>query len=272
MNLPESRSVVIFFLIGGLLLLVAFLLGDPTKRGEFGVDVLKNIALIVLTVVVVEVLWSLTGNEPVRKAVGDLQETLAELRQSVQLLDDSRKSGLQRVYAASGAAGSHEQWMEHLRDATHSVDLMGYTLHVWTKGANFEETLTHLVASGVHIRILIMDETNRHLDAFINHHQIPGLTPDSVRAELKAARDAFRSVLESISAIDATGTLKLRVLKKGLIVTQIARMDDRITAVQYLYHAVASRTPLLEVFGDKSALFQCYKEEFDSMWKLAENK
>ena len=136
---------------------------------------------------------------------------------------------------------------------------------------NPKETLTHLVASGVHIRILIMDETNRHLDAFINHHQIPGLTPDSVKAELKAARDAFKSVLESISAIDATGTLKLRVLKKGLIVTQIARMDDRITAVQYLYHAVASRTPLLEVFGDKSALFRCYKDEFDSMWKLAEN-
>ena len=149
MNLPESRSVVIFFLIGGLLLLVAFLLGDPTKRGEFGVDVLKNIALIVLTVVVVEVLWSLTGNEPVRKAVGDLQETLAELRQSVQLLDDSRKSDLQRVYAASGAAGSHEQWMEHLRDATHSVDLMGYTLHVWTKGANFEVDLSRFLRQTV---------------------------------------------------------------------------------------------------------------------------
>lgn len=263
------KALVVFFIVGGLLLLVALLLSDPSKRREFWITVLQNVALIALTVVLVEVLWSLIGKEPVRTAVGDLQVTLTELRQSVQLLDDSHHSGLRRIYATSGAAGSNEDWMNRLRDSSKAIDLMGYTLHVWTKGSHFEETLADLASSGVRIRILIMDEDNPHLEAFVNHWQIPGLTMESVTAELKAARGAFKTIAERVNSVKPPGALEFRVVKQGLISTQIVRTDSRITAVQYLFHAVASRSPLIDVFGENSSLFQCYSEEFNSMWKLS---
>ena len=113
-----------------------------------------------------------------------------------------------------------------------------------------------------------MDENNPHLDALVNHWQIKGLTLESVAAELKAAHGAFKSISDRVGGLKSPCGLEFRTVKKGLISTQIVRTDSRITAVQYLFHAVASRTPLIDASGESSSLFEIYREEFDSMWEL----
>src|SRR5262249_17589358 len=149
-----AASHVIFFIIGILLLGLAYLVagGPKSAEREFAASTLQDVALIVLTIVIVDVLWGLVGGDPISLAIEELRSTLEELRGSVRLLADSQKTGLTRVVAASGAAGSTEDWMNRLSAARVEVNLMGYSLHVWTRGEHFESTIIRLAKAGVRIR------------------------------------------------------------------------------------------------------------------------
>ncbi len=264
-----TKPRVLFLIVGILLLVIAYVLTEVTKRNEFWPSTLRSVALIALTVVIVEFLWSIVGGDPVKASIIQLQNTLAELRVSIQLLDDSHKTGLRRIFSASGAAGSSQDWMNRLKVAGKYVDLMGHSLHVWTKGEHFEKTLVQLAGAGVHIRVLIMAPDNPELTACINYRQIKGITLDSIREEIKASLQAFKAIAAALTGTPSAANLQLRVLKGGLIFTQICRTDSTLTSIQYLYSAVASRTPLLEVTGEDSELFQQYMREFDQIWALA---
>jgi hypothetical protein len=63
------------------------------------------------------------------------------------------------------------------------------------------------------------------------------------------------------------GSFEFRTLKEGTILMQLCRTDARLTAIQYLYSAIASQSPLLEVNGKDSELFNVYMKEFEKLWK-----
>jgi hypothetical protein len=190
----RTRARIFFFIIGMLLLIPSYFMTAPGKHGEFLTSTLQNVGLIALTVVIVDFLWGLVGGDPVSDSIVQLQHTLAELRTSVRLLDDSHRTGLQRIFAASGAAGSAQDWMDRLKAASNLVDLMGYSLHVWTKGEHFESTVARLARNGVRIRVLIMAPDNPELAAFVNYRQIAGITLHNVVEEIKAALQAFQAI------------------------------------------------------------------------------
>jgi len=265
----NAKPRLFFLIVGALLLYVAFLNTDLSKRGEFWSVTIQNVALIALTIVIVDFLWSIVGGEPVNEAVGELRKTLVDFRKSVRLLDESHKTGLMRIVSTSSNADASGAWMNRIKNAKQSIDLMGYTLHVWTRGERFEETMVSLAENGVNIRLLIMAHDNPSLPAFVNS-KIQGLTLAHVQEETKAARQAFKSIAAALQGKPAKGNFEVRVLKTGLIVTQICRTDGILTSIQYLYSAVASRTPLLEVHGEDTGLFQVYLHEFDQLWSLAE--
>jgi hypothetical protein len=127
------------------------------------------------------------GGEPVEKAVGELGVTLDGLRTAVLLLQDSKVTGLKRIFAVSGELESHAWWMKRLRKTQKKIDLLGYSLHVWTKGEHFEDLMVARVRAGVDVRVLIMDDTNPNLNAFINEEQIKGISRNSVVEEIKVA-------------------------------------------------------------------------------------
>jgi hypothetical protein len=261
---------IVFFIIGILLLVVAFLVAEQPKtpRNEFAASTIQNIALIVLTIVIVDVLWTLVGGDPTSVALVELRATLQHFRDSVRLLADSQTTGLARLVAASGAAGSTDDWMRRLNSAQAQVDLMGYSLHVWTRGEHFERSIIRLASAGVRIRLLIMSEQNPHLDALVNTKQIAAVTADSVRAEIQAARAAFKAIAAELAKTPHEANFALRLVTTGLVVTQLCRTDDVLTSIQYLYSAVASRSPLIEVHGAESDLFERYMKEFESLWQL----
>ena len=265
----RSKAGYLFFIIGLLVLLISGFMTAKAKRDEFFSTTIQGVALIILTVVVIDFLWSIVGGDPVSESLLTLRATLGDLRTSVRLLEDSNKTGLRRIFATSGAAGSQQDWMNRLKSARSSVDLMGYSLHVWTRGRDFENTLARMAREGVRIRVLIMAPDNPEITAFVNHRQIGGITLDMVREEIKAALQAFKKIAANLDCSPGEANFELRMLKGGVVVAQICRTDSKLTAIQYLYSAVASRTPLLEVEGEESDLFEVYLEEFEQVWKLA---
>jgi hypothetical protein len=273
MSQIKRKPNFIFIIIGFLLLVTAFLLAlyAPKPQSEtvkFLINTFQNIAFIVLTIVIVNFLWQILGGEPIRETLKALGNTLSEMRSSVSLLEDSKRTGLHRLFSVSGALGSHREWMLRLKDSRIIVDLMGYTLHVWTRGENFEQEMVTLVERGVHVRVLIMDEGNPNLSSLVNEDQILSISVNSVIEEIKVAKKAFKAIADTLQEKNPKGSYEFRVLKQGIVVTQLCRTDSHLTSVQYLYSVVASRSPLIDVRGVDSELFQVYVNEFEWLWKL----
>jgi hypothetical protein len=271
MATPKQKPQVIFLILGILLLIISFLLvrgANPSETVKFWSTAIQNISFIILTVVIVDVLWQVLGGEPISESLRVLGATLAEMRSAVLLLQDSKETGLHRMFAVSGAWGSHREWMQRLKDSKSSVDLVGYSLHVWTRGENFEEVVKALVKAGVKVRILIMDDTNPNLGALVNAAQIASVSHSAVVEEIKVAKRTFKGIADSFTGTTPSGSYEFRVLKTGLVVSQICRTDSQLTAVQYLYSVVASRSPLVDVRGTDSALFKVYMNEFENLWLL----
>jgi hypothetical protein len=262
-----------FTIVGVLLVAISFLLiylagGNPSEAYKLWVGTFQLVGFAFLTVVIVGFAWSFLGGEPVENAVIGLGVTIQELRTAVVLLQESKETGLTRILALSGDLESHAWWTDRLQKTQKKIDLMGYSLHVWTKGERFEDLMVAQVKAGVDVRVLIMDETNPHLDALINEAQIRAISRNVVVEEIKVARKVFEEIASKVKSMGGNGSYALRTLKRGLVVTQICRTDSQLTAVQYLYSGVASRSPLLEVRGEESKLFGVFTNEFDRLWDL----
>lgn len=273
MNNPIKRPQLIFLIIGFLLLVVAFLITtdqEQPKAIQFLGSASQDLAFIILTIVVVDFLWTILGGEPINQVLEKLTDTLREMRSSVKLLEESKSTGLEQVYAVSGAIGSHSYWMNRLSSAKEKIDLMGYSLHVWTRGENFENVVVRLAHSGVKIRVLIMDENNENLEALINSRQISSVSIAAAREEVRVARKVFDDISHSLEATQSHANFEFRTLKNGMIVCQLCRTDSELTMVQYLYSVVASRSPLMLIRGRDTQLFDVYSKEFDHLWEIAE--
>ncbi len=193
------------------------------------------------------------------------------MQQYTNLLADSRTTGVIRLLAISGDFGVHGDWMRRLESAENQVDLMGYTLYVWTKGEKFEEEFFNLVQRGVKFRILIMDEKNPFFESFINVYQILGISTPYVRAELQQVQKVFADIGKTIQNMkdpNSSGSFEVRTVQKGLIVCQITRTDAEMVVVNYLYSEVGSRSPLMLIQGEESKMFQAYQKEFNRLWEL----
>jgi hypothetical protein len=61
---------------------------------------------------------------------------------------------------------------------------------------------------------------------------------------------------------------EFRTVKTGITLCQICRFDSKLSAINYLYSANASLSPLLYVQGENGSLFQVYENEFNHLWEL----
>ena len=233
-------SLIVFLLLG----IVAFVWGlwlisalpkDSREVEKYWALTLQGLGFTLGTVAIVSLVWKLLGGDPIddaltdleavsdetKAAVGDLKENIGVLKtaqddviKSVSLLADSRKSGIERVYAYSTHVSTQEAWMQRFKSAQECIDLMGYTLLVWTKGVNFEQELARRVLSGVRVRILIMDEENPQLIAVLNS-KIPGAILEQTKAEIAGTKGSMKYVATRLrEAQPPAGSFEFRTLKR----------------------------------------------------------
>jgi hypothetical protein len=220
-------------------------------------------AFVVLTVAILHYLWEALGGEPLERVVRQAAE-------SFTLLKDAHDSGLRRVVHTSGAFGDQATWMARLKNTKSNLDLMGYTLHVWSRGEDFETELVNLVRRGVNCRILIMDQANPNFSSVVNG-EIFGITEASTKGEADGAEHLFTRIDEKVKSLadsERRGNFQFRKVIRGTILSQLCRTDGEMTWIPYLYSAVASRSPLFYTKGSDSGLFKVGLAEFEAMWAL----
>jgi hypothetical protein len=273
------RPSVIFGIIGSLVLIIAslvFMLWAPKDASfaEFSSQVLAEVGLTLVAVALLGVLWNLLGGEPTVNAlqslVAALDERVKGLLTRVGLLRDSQDTGVLRLWGTSNATDL--KWLERLRASQERVDLMGMFLHHWAREYAFETEALDLVRRGVKIRVLMMDQENPNLGAFLNERGVSGVDKASVEGEFQTSVRAFSKTAESCVSLqtDTGGSFAFRQAGLGTIPCYVFRTDDEMVVIPYLYSVGAAQSPTMLIRGHKSALFSTYEREFDCLWNLNE--
>src|ERR1044072_8909180 len=222
------RPTWIFAVLGLLLSVIAALVTSKSSK-EFLGDALLTLAFVLLTVVVIQLLWGALGGEPIETA-------LDNLRDANTLLEQSWRTGLRGVVPISNDLCTYEGWMKLLRGAKSDVDLMGYTLMIWTQGHGFEDAVIALVRSGRSFRVLVMDDGHPQFAGSLEPGGLPLPTSkESTIANLQTALNAFGSIQRKLEREgDVSGGFEMRKVKRGTNKCHLCRIDERMLVVHYL--------------------------------------
>jgi hypothetical protein len=267
MKRSEWQRFILFLLLGTGLLVAAYYTTPADKHREFPSNALISAAFILLAVTLLNFVYWLAGGEPI---AAQLERLAVELIGSFAVLKDTEETGLQRILGTSrDFERKGDNWMGRLISARRNVDLMGYSLLVWSTGRDFQSELIALLNRGVNVRVLIMDPSNPHFAALVNHYQIPAVKDiEAVKGEVTRAIAVFDAVADAAPTGNRTGKFEFRRICTGLVVCQICRIDDWLAAIPYLYSVVAAESPLLQIRGAGTDLFRWYTREFESLWDL----
>ena len=221
-----------------------------------------SIAFAALTIVFLNFLWGTLGGEP-------LQQALMRLRASVELLNDSHESGLRRIYSKAAGFGSQDDWAGELRSAQRQVDLMGYTLQSWWRGAQFSDSASTLLRNGVQIRVLMMHENN----PLFGKSERPDLSrgfQESLQVDLRGSLDAFGRLAEATATASLPGSIEVRLVIEGSIKWHLCRVDDSMICIPYMHSRLGAACPLFVVDRTPQGIFSTIQSEFEELWKDAE--
>jgi xanthosine utilization system XapX-like protein len=287
----RTRKLAVFALVGGLLVVVAWLLDGVVGENSFAQNVLTSLGIVLVAVVAVEFVWSLLGGEPLSTAVdnlrsvnsnierstvdieaatGQLQHDITRLRSSVRLLEASYASGLRWATANSGDWGSWEDWMALLRSGKNEVDLLGHTLQSWRAGKDLKRTIVDLAKSGCQIRVVTMDLENSELGSAIEAGLLDVISIEETRSSLAKTLEFFSQVSKEVGEAEGlTGSFEIRTLHHGQPPFHMVRVDQRMLALPYLSSIAASSSPLLDIEGRDSSLYRAYLADFDAIWRAA---
>ena len=106
---PASRTAVkvpkwtrnILFLTVGIALVIASVLFQAKNHLALQTIAL-NLGLVTIAVVLVELLWQLCGGTPVENQVSDLSKQIGRLSKAVDVIENSKRIGLEAVYDRLG--------------------------------------------------------------------------------------------------------------------------------------------------------------------------
>jgi hypothetical protein len=263
---PDAHPAVsanwIFLIIGGLLAVLGCVVlvdyAEKTAAEVIGTAIL-TIAFAVLTVVVLNFLWGVMGGEPI-------QQSIARLRNAIDLVNDSYVSGVRRLYSHAHSFGSQD-WTDQLQGASRQVDLMGYTLHSWWMGGQFPETVGFLLRAGVSVRVLVMDERNE-LFGKGERPDLPQKSEANLRTELRTALKSFGNLQAATSALP--GNLTVKTVTQGSVKWHLCRVDHRMIAIPYMHTVLGAKCPLMVVDRAKDGIFEGLVQEFEDLWSDAD--
>lgn len=255
---PNWLPYVVFFLLAFIFLvgyvLSRVLLNSFSKESHELVtvvgDLSKDLAVMLGAVVVLELLWSKMGGDPLGRQI----EKLAEL---TDLHSDGQKTGLKRIKVGE----LPEDWLAKLKKCEERVELAGYMLHPFADNPDIRSTLTELATKGVKIRILLFDSSNEALKYIVQQDH------------LKAMQTMMDLNFERFSHCRPTDkryskNLEVGKLKTGVIDFSYYRFDGELHVIPYTYRVETPASPVLVIRGDSSApLFRLYTEAFDGLFK-----
>lgn len=269
-----SRSTIssIFVLLAAVLGFVSYMLHTA---GEFhwgetrlwGAEVIKDIAVVVFSLALVDFLWRRFGGDPldlhIEEVQAHLDQTVAAMRKSQVLLTEADSQGLVRI--SSGHRDLGIALLDWVSLAERTIEMCGYTLHSVFQDGVIIDKLRDKVRSGVSVRILISGANNQ--DIFSN---IDPNNSAPMKGQISAVCHWLTQIREQLNE-EQRGRFLVRSLDRGKLTISILRFDRRILASIYLRSKFIAETPTMIVEGDDKKLFKTYAKEFDFFFSQAQS-
>lgn len=259
MNKAKNRPYIVLSVIAGLLFLIAALIKPTDMTTEqFAYDAVLNLAFIIITIVVVNLIWLVLGGDPIENLVKDGLK-------AYELCTDGFKTGLMRAHGSSSEYATTKKWLEILNKAESQVDLMGYSLYTWTRSDEFIDSLETLAKKNVQIRILIMDTANPYFGAGLNTSELSAARLTD--GEIALCSKFVEKAIERLPAAKKEN-IKLLFIRTGIPEMQIVRIDGIVYVTPYMYSKNTSDSPLFVCKKQEKSYFDKYSAEFEMLWKL----
>lgn len=263
----SDRARVVWFgfaAIGIILIMTSTFFADSPEL-ETIKAVLFNLGIVVVAVVIVELIWRFVGGDPLRKEINVLNRQVERLAEATNLVEQREKIGLISVHDKLSNFGTEEDWVRLLGSATESVDLIGRALFGWHDARELGEILVSKIKTdGVRFRWLIMSPENPYLSQLDKE---PGAM---LSHKIDRMCNLFREIIKKLPSGHA-GHLQLRGTTETPITCSILRFDDVFVVNQYLSTRSSRKCPLFVAKGRKAAWPVAFREEFELLWKGADD-
>lgn len=264
-NVPKWTRNFLFLTVG-IALVIASVLFQAQNHLSLQAIAL-NLGLVTIAVVLVELLWQLCGGNPVENQVSGLSNQIERLSKAVDVIENSKRIGLEAVYDRLGNYGNQSDWIRLINTSVDSVDLMGRTMSGWTQSSDLKDViLTKIQRDNVSFRWLIMHKENKYLTLLVEEDKNIGAML-LTKLEL-----VYKSLWEIHNALPTKlkPRFQVRLFTHVPLYCSIFRVDDMHYVTQYLFSAASHNSPLYCVRGDASWP-KFFAQEFAAIWETSED-
>jgi len=271
----EKWAYGLFILVAIILLLVSWILFIFEKEPWAGMTL--NVGASVLVVVIVEFLWrKITGGDPITRAIASLYSAITELGEmrsaGITSIKNKRRDLENSEYAAL--------WCRLLENAK-EVDLMAFTLSSQFGG---KKDIMTALEDAISLNLC-------QVKVLTFHPYSDTTTPDSVASRrideenlipeaggararfmgsLEQTRRQFEAVRDKFSTdLRRQECLKIAETQQITMYMSIIRIDERMWVSPYLSSVKGGDSPVFEITGTQTPLFNLFNKEFEHMWKHA---
>jgi hypothetical protein len=258
---PWQVRIIIGF-IAALPLVLAFTIFATDQN--FWRDLVKDFGVVIAGLLVVNLVWSIVGGEPLENAIKalrqELQRTEASLGSFSKLTSSAQAAGLLDVGANSSALQyPPDQLLRVIEHAKTRICICGLTLLLLQENHTLVNGLEMAAKRGVLVQILLASHDNTWLQASNQDAALPGMAgviANTISILKAAARGATQ--------------LQVHALRNKTIMLSLLRFDEIMFATPYLVSTMTSSSPRFMVSGSDSPLFNAWMREFDYLFGVAE--
>jgi hypothetical protein len=266
-RLRRWRIGAALFLATGIAILAAAALLH--REGyETASAVALNVGAAILAIVLVDILWRTSGGNPLDEQFMALAEKLHHLSKSVAAVERARLVGLNDAFARQGDVGTQTTWEELIRRSRRRCDVMARTSAGWMKSRHLAQLIVDRIThDNVHFRWLIMSRTNPYLNLLIQHDPNVGSMLDEKIGKMEALLRSIRNLVPD----DKIELFEVRRFEHAPLYCSIVRTDETWYITHYLFSRPSDDCPLIAVHGEDTEWGARYQEEFEEIWKDAED-
>jgi hypothetical protein len=277
----EFVGYVMLALIVAILVLVAVLVKTSTDAGI----VLLTLGAALSAVVLLQIIWTLVGGEPMQTEVHRLSKETTELRHhfrkeignATHALRDLDRTGIERLHARRGATKSVNRWLR-LGAEAETIDLLGLTMfHEWLIHPPLRKLLLDVAKSERgKVRVLILPSPEADLadlkqadsvsPSDVNYYARTRQTGEEGGSVLTGYLTTAHERLKELETQAGPPKFEVRYLTKCTAYCMMVGIDTYVYVAPYLSSGQGEYSFAFEASDPRGTLFKMYRAEFQAVW------
>jgi hypothetical protein len=219
---------------------------------DYWSDFCKDIAVVIISLALVDLLWHLVGGDPVSNEI-------EQLRHATTIAKQASLMGLAGVAQNSGKLDLGQNPLAEFPADTRQIDLCGYCLNFLIRSPDLVSKILRAAKDGTKVRLLLQDLECDALEFVVDKERL---------TEMRAVARQVVAAIEK--GVDSKRKPEVRLLKTKILPFALIRFDSRMLVTHYMRPTVTHKTPIYVMAGGEEPLFKSYIEEFDALFNDAE--